>query len=342
MSDIIDRKYIGLISYRLDRFKQVTRDSWNFRCNICGDSQKSKSKARGYLFAKAGRVFYHCHNCKISLPFGKFLKASDPVMYRDYLVEVFGGPRDVPKGKSSIPSIDAATDMKSHFNSIKKDFNLPAIDDLEENHPARKFLMDRNIPEIFFGDLYYADDFKAAVDEFWPENDKNLLEQEHRIVIPFKDAVGSILGFQGRSLDNTGIRYITIKLNTDSAKIFGLDRLDFTKTIYVVEGPFDSLFIDNALATMDSALYTAPELINETNCDYIFVYDNEPRNREVLKTQKKSINKGQKVVVWPKETNGLKDINDMVNAGLDVQSIIDANVYQGPQAMLEFNNWSRI
>ena len=44
------------------------------------------------------------------------------------------------------------------------------------------------------------------------------------------------------------MRYITIMLDEDSPKVFGLDRVNETEPIYIVEGPFDSLFLDNSIA----------------------------------------------------------------------------------------------
>jgi len=333
MSEIIDRKYIALLSPKLDRFKQTGRDSWNFRCPVCGDSKKSQIKARGYLFAKGGRVFYHCHNCQVSLSFNTLLKSMDESLYRDYLLDTFGPPK---KQDPKITQDETKVDMNRFF---KRELDIPRISELPVDHPAVMFLTKRKIPNKYFSELFYADDFKLFVDEFWPENNKKLLEQEHRIVIPFIDAAGSILGIQGRSLSNDGIRYITIKPNADSAKVFGLNRLDFDKTIYVFEGPFDSLFIDNGLATMDSALYTAPHIINHPNGDYVFVYDNEPRNKEVLKSMRKSIKLNQNIVIWPREVDGFKDANKMVEAGIDVTDIIKYNYFDGLHAELEFEKW---
>ena len=338
MSDFIDRKYIALISPHLDKFKQTNRDTWNFRCPICGDSKKNVTKARGYMFSKGGRVFYFCHNCKVSMPFNKFLKSIDEELYRNYLVEVFG-EKPKPKQKTLITLDDARVDMSRFF---RRQINLPSIESLPDDHPARTFLQGRKIPKKYFSQLFYAEDFKSFVDEFWPENGKDLDNQDSRIVIPCKDAAGSILAIQGRTLGSSKIRYITIKPNEDSAKIFGLDRVDLDKTIYVLEGPLDSLFFDNALATMDSALYTAPDLINEHKADFVFVYDNEPRNREVLKSIRKSIRLGQKVVIWPKEVSGLKDPNDMILAGFNPQVLAASHTFQGPQAELEFTMWERI
>lgn len=336
MSDFVDRKYVALLSPRLDRFKQVNTDTWNFRCPICGDSKKNKYKARGYLFSKGGRVHYWCHNCKATPKFHEFLKSMDEELYRQYLVDTFG-----EKPKRNTDTVKVETGTVGMARLFTRSLNIPSIESLPDNHPAKTILRGRKIPEKYFSELFYAEDFKAFVDDFWPENEKELPEQDARIVIPARDAVGSILAIQGRTLGSSKERYITIKPNEDSAKIYGLDHIDFDKTIYVLEGPLDSLFFDNALATMDSALYTAPDIINHKNGDFVFVYDNEPRNRDVLKSIRKSIRLGQKVVIWPKEVSGLKDPNDMVKEGIDVQSLVENRIFQGPQAELELTMWER-
>ena len=122
-------------------------------------------------------------------------------------------------------------------------------------------------------------------------------------------------------------------------KVFGLDLIDFTKPINVVEGPIDSMFLQNSLATMDSALYRVIETVGEH--DYVFIFDNEPRNKDVLKTMRKTINMGRKVVIFPSSIKE-KDINDMVLAGHNIFKIIEARTFQGPRAMLEFEMWSKV
>ena len=61
--DLVDSKFIGLVSSRLQKFKKIKTDLYNFRCPICGDSQKNKSKTRGYLYSVKEDVNFMCHNC---------------------------------------------------------------------------------------------------------------------------------------------------------------------------------------------------------------------------------------------------------------------------------------
>ena len=121
------------------------------------------------------------------------------------------------------------------------------------------------------------------------------------------------------------------------------DLLDVSKPVYVVEGPIDSLFLDNCIATMDAALYHASSLIGLDN-DYVFVYDNEPRNKQIVSNMRKTIELGRKVCIWP-ETIQQKDINDMVLAGNSpavIQHIIDTNTFDGLIATMKMNQWNKI
>ena len=85
--DLVDSKYIGVVSSRLLKFKRVKADLYNFRCPICGDSQKHKNKARGYLYAVKADMNFRCHNCGASMTFSNFLKEVDPVVHKQYIVE---------------------------------------------------------------------------------------------------------------------------------------------------------------------------------------------------------------------------------------------------------------
>jgi hypothetical protein len=87
--DLIDSKYIGLVSVRLEKFKRVKADLYNCRCPICGDSQKNKTKTRGYLYQIKNNTNYKCHNCGVSLSFNNFLKQIDPMLHRQYTLEKF-------------------------------------------------------------------------------------------------------------------------------------------------------------------------------------------------------------------------------------------------------------
>lgn len=334
MSLFLDKKYVSLISIKLERFQQKNDYLWTFRCPHCGDSKKNKLKTRGYFYRKKSNLSFICHNCHSSMSLGNFIKAIDPRLFQEYQMERY---KEESHSNVSKPDFSWAT-AKPVFD--KKIIDLPAISELDENHIARKYVLDRKIPESYYNKLYYAKDFEAFVSESFPNYDKmKLVKNDERLVIPFFDQHGGLLGVQGRTLTSSKMRYVTIKTDDNAEKIYGLERVDFSKPIYVVEGPLDSLFLPNAIATMDSSLSSIISLLG--NYDYIFVHDNEPRNAEITKQIAKSIATGKKVVIWPK-TLTEKDINDMVMASIDVKAVIDAHTYTDLHAKLQFETWRKL
>ena len=217
----------------------------------------------------------------------------------------------------------------------KGDVDLEKISDLNTSHPAREYLEKRGIKALDY--FYYCPKFKA-----WTNQQKktfdNLRQDSPRIIIPFRDKDGRLFGYQGRSLAPTAkMRYITIMLDEDTPKIFGQDRIDYEKPVYIVEGPFDSTFIQNSVAMAGSDV----DIRTYNWSDHIWIYDNEPRNREIINRISKSIDRGDKVVIWPKNILQ-KDINDMILAGHDVQKVVESNVYQKLEANLRLNDWKKI
>ena len=337
MSLYIDKKYVSLLSPKLRNFKQRGEFLWNFSCPVCGDSAKDKTKARGYIYRKKEHIFFMCHNCHTSTTFQKFLKDEDPTLYRDYVLESF-------VQSNTTNTVVDATDFVSKPVFKKQPTLLHSdavrINGLNPYHPARKYLEDRKVP---IDDLWYAEDFANFVSVTFPAHAKTLYK-EPRIIIPFYHKDGHLLGIQGRSLDrHSKIKYITIKSEEENPKIFGWNKLNLDVPIYVVEGPIDSLFLHNCVATMDASLFTAPNIIG-LDKKYIFVYDNEPRNKQIVSNMRKTIGRGFDICIWP-DIIKEKDINEMVLSGLSpaaLQHIIDTNTYEGLIATMKLNQWEKL
>ena len=336
MSLYIDKKFVSLVSRKLERFKQKSEYLWNFRCPVCGDSHKDKLKARGYFYRRKSDLYFTCHNCGTSLSVGNFLKIIDSSLYREYQLERY---KNESSGNVAKPDFTIAK-TKPVFN-IKPKINLPSIALLPSGHIAKEYLKNRKIPAEKLNDIYYADNFKAFVLELLPNYEKTLFE-EKRIVFPFYDEEKNLVGFQGRAIGDSKVKYITVKLDDDNKKVFGLDRVDFSKKVYVVEGPIDSLFLQNSLATMDAQLYNITLLTG--NHDYVFIHDNEPRNPSIVKQMAKTISHGKNIFIWPSDVKE-KDINDWIMTGAtpsEIQSIIDTNTFEGLRAKLEFERWRKV
>lgn len=332
MSSSIDLQYVNLISSRLQKFSSKKVGVYNFRCPYCGDSQKYKNKARGYLFLKKNDLVYKCHNCGVGKSFGGFLKDNAQDLHDEYVMERYkmgltGKGRNVatPKFETSKPVF------------VSKPTGLKKITDLNNSHPAKRYLQARKLPDESLDRLYYVDRFQSWVNtqkKTFPDTTND----HDRIIIPLIDTDGNWFGFQGRSLNpKDKMRYITIMLDDEKPKLFGLDKVNKNETIYVTEGPLDSLFIRNSIAMCGADVHIDNRIYNDT----VWVYDNEPRNQQIVSRISRSIEDGQRVVIWPSVIKE-KDINDMFLAGHDVQKVIESNVYQGLEAKVKFIEWKKV
>lgn len=322
--DFVDQRYINLVSSRLTLFKQKSSNLYNFRCPICGDSQKQKNKARGYFYVVKNNTNFKCHNCGINISFNNFLKQLDVTLHKQYVFEKF---KEGKTGKNFVVETPKLEFSKPVF---KKKLDLPKASEVTI---AKDYLEKRMInPEKFF----FARNFKE-----WTNTQKQTFskidKEESRIIIPLYDFENNIIGFQGRSLVPKSVKYITVMLSEDSPKIYGLNTIKKDEIVYVTEGPFDSTFIRNSIA-----MCGADADISELGFSrVVWIYDNEPRNREILSRISRAIEMGQNVVIWP-STIKEKDINDMVLSGLDVHTVIESNTYSGLEAKLKFTNWKKI
>lgn len=337
MSVFIDRNFLLQISPKLSKFTQKKDDLYNFRCPLCGDSQTNKSKARGYVFRKGNNYFYKCHNCHVCISFYNFLDKVDPELLKEYQLERY------KDGNNNKTDHKAPTFEEFKTKPVfKKALSIPSIESLPEEHYAKTYVRSRKIPEHFYSTLYFAEDFKKFVQDLQIPKD-GLQDNDPRLVIPFYDEDKNLIAFQGRALGESKLRYITVKMNDDGYKVFGLDRIDKEKRIYVTEGPIDSMFVDNAVATADANLPAITRIFDKTQV--VLIFDNEPRNKDIVKKMEECIEDHYQVVIWPPMMESYKDINDMILDGFtedEIQDIIDNNTFVNLRAKIEFMNWNKI
>ena len=322
--DLIDSKYISLVSSRLQKFKKVKPDLYNFRCPICGDSQKNKNKCRGYFYVVKNNTNFKCHNCGASLSFNNFIKKVDVTLHKQYTLEKF---KEGHTGRNFVTEEPEFTFKKPVF---KKKLDLPKA---SENFFAKEYLEKRKLnPDKF----YFTDTFKK-----WTNTKKQTFDStyrdEPRIIIPMYDTSKNLIGFQGRSLTHNSVKYITVMLDDEAPKLYGLESIDENKPIYIVEGPFDSTFVENGVAMCGADV----DVGSFGWSDYIWVLDNEPRNREIVNRVAKLIDRGEKVVIWPNQIIE-KDINDMVLGGQNIMDVLKSSTYHGLEAKVKFNNWKKV
>jgi hypothetical protein len=228
---------------------------------------------------------------------------------------------------------------KTENSESVKIVDLPTLEELNKEHSARKYVEQRQIPKKFYADLYYCEKFKE-----WTNTQKYTFEStdqdEPRIIIPLINH-GKLFGFQGRSLNkNSKVKYITIILDEHHPKIYGLDKIDWEKTVYITEGPFDSMFLNNSIA-MVGADFDRMFFITNFQTDFVMVYDNEKRNKQIVERIEKAIDSNFPVVIWPSDVPE-KDINDMIISGRNVQSMIESNTYSGLEAKTKLISWKRV
>lgn len=327
---MLEEVYIIQMAGQLRNFKKTNVQRYAFSCPICGDSKKETSKARGNLFMYKGEWVYHCFNCDASHKFTTFLKIAFPEFYDDYIYDNFG----YSKRKKVKP-----LDIKTEKPVFKKNDNmLEHLKHVEENDKAWEYCRDRQIPASKILGLYYTDNFKRFVNDYAiPQKFANDEKPDERLVIPFYSANKTLIGLQARALYDTRVKYITIKLIPEADELlYGMDMVDPSKDVYVLEGPIDAMFIDNAVAFAGSSLHTVKGVDNP-----VLVWDNEPRNKEIKKIQRKAIRAGFRVVIWPK-LNAYKDVNDMILNGMKIDAeYLSRNTYQGLDAEVVFEQWSK-
>jgi len=343
----IERKYLLLLSNKLRNFKEKGASIFNFSCPFCGDSQKNKIRARGYLYVKDAKFKYKCHNCGITCNFNFFLEKIDSILHNEYKLEVFKELGQKRRFVAKEPEI------KETYNLEQSTKLLNSLGDLPANHPAVTYVESRQIPKKRWKDLYYVDNFKKYITNTYnldPRRIERLVEDDPRLVMFLTDLQGNITHVNGRSIYPTNYqRYVKLKVVSQQIdrKVFGLSYVSFSKPLYVLEGEIDSMFLPNSVASGDSSLghlANSLKLSQMDDIDVILVYDNEPRNKDIMRQLKESIEVGHKVVIWPIGWKG-KDINEMVKdygkSIQQIQDIIKLNTFKGLEAMLMFSDWSK-
>ena len=329
MSSYIDLKFINDISSRLTLFKKKGDYLFNFRCPHCGDSKKNKTKARGFLYRVKNDMFFKCHNCGTGQSLANFIKFIDPKLYEEYLLERY---------KRSAPSTPRPTftDFKPKFEETNILEKYKKISELDNKHPAKKYLQGRKIPVIHYDKFYLVDKFYELVKKV--KSDIVIKNDHPRLVIPFYDTTGKLFAFQGRAFGKEQPKYLTVKLDESKQKVYGLDTVNLQEHIHIVEGPIDSMFLKNCLAAAGADLTLKIEPDNVT-----YIFDNEPRNKEIIKRMYDVVEKDYNLVVWPNDMRH-KDINDMIISGMsiaEVQTIISKNTFAKLEALTKLSYYKK-
>jgi transcription elongation factor Elf1 len=343
MSLHIDIKYVRLISSRLRNFKQKKDYLFNFSCPFCGDSKKKTTKARGYVYSKKGGLFYSCHNCGIGTNAANLIKQVDSSLHQEYILERYkSGESGVSNFKA--PTFDIPTPKFGKVQKQKIFEYAEWCDKLQSGHFCLTYIENRKIPKKFYSKLLFTNKYKTFIDELVPNHGKELVN-DARLIIPFYNEFDELVAVSGRALETSDfkLKYITVRTQeSDKKLIFGMNTVNTKLLVKIVEGPIDSLFLSNCVASCDSNLSNAAKNIQADN--KVLIYDNEPRNKEIVGLMKKAIKENHSIVIWP-DTIGYKDINEMIQNGMEVseiENIIEENTFCGINALTKFTFWKKV
>lgn len=306
----------------------------NFRCPICHDSEKSKTKRRGWIYQHNGDNYlrYGCFNCNANMSFQRFLKMQDFNLHEQYILEKYRNNVVNERPEADLFKTPAPT--RKYVPNIFE--GLSTIADLKDDHPVRQYIQSRCIPNEFYNKIYYAPKFftwtKGHTDKF------GYIKDDHpRVLLPWISQDGVSFGYSARAFGKEDPKYYRVIVQEGFPTFFGMERVNLNERVYVVEGEIDSLFLDNCIAVGTSALYrfSAAEKIT-------YIPDRDIRNPQIMKVVEKLINTGQKVCMLPDSFT--KDINDAVKDGMtksEITRIIDENSYNGLEAKLYFTKWRK-
>lgn len=357
MALFIDQKYLNIVSVYLENFKKLDTGVWVCRCPICGDSATNKKKTRLYFYTKSQSIFANCKNCDFSSTLGKFIEhvsTSVATEYRkeNYLDKQEGIFKPVKKhldtdltdfGKvASRFSNRVVSDSKVETSSDPFSGKLTKMIDLPETHIAVQYCIKRKIPKSQYHKIYFIEHINeiTKIEEF-REYRERVKGKEPRIVLPFFDMNGNLTGVTCRDLsENSSLRYLTLKVDGAESLIFGVENIDWSRTVYVTEGGFDSMFLDNCIAVGGTGLAK----LNSLGIDkekLVIIFDNQRRQNEVVNIIDKTIKMGYTVLIWSQEIKQ-KDINSMMLAGENYLEQVKNRCYNGLRAKLEFNLWKKI
>ena len=343
MSIHIDLKYTNLLSHRFEKFARKDNYLFNVRCPLCGDSKKNKSKMRGYIYRKGNNLFYKCHNCNAGTSLGNLIKFIDANIYKEYILERYKAGES---GNSNFkdPSFNIPPQRFDKLEKSKLFEHAEWCDKLPTGHFCLEYLQNRKIPQQWYSKLLFTQHYKQFCDALIPNHGKQISD-DARLIIPFYDVYDNLIAVSGRALETSDykLRYVTLRTDDSKEKlVFGMDRVSVHEPVKIVEGPIDSLFLSNCIASGDANLSLIAKNISANK--KVLIFDNQPRNKELVKMMQDAINLNYDVVIWP-STIEEKDINEMVMSGIspdEIERIISSNTFTGLRAQMKFVSWKKI
>lgn len=345
---ILRIKYLRMLNLR--NFDEK-RGHVIFSCPICGDSERNKRSARGYVLGidDSEKCVYYCHNCNVSISYKNLLKSVSERVFQLYKDEF----------KKSLLTQFKNRKKTFKINSISKAPNKPLVDDrrvfkhkliynvgqLDKTHTAALYLTKRNIPEMNHKRLFYIDTNPYVIfrDIFGSDkyDDKyDLKINRESIVIPHYNDKNEPIGMTVRNLSaDSPIRYIKLMTSESEQYFYNQEGLDWQQKTYILEGQMDVLSFSNncqiiAMCSTNNKLSTIPKNVIKKNIVYCF--DNEYDNKNIQCSINSIAEAGHGVFIWPSEFR-CKDFNDLKMTGksdIEMKKIINNNTYYGKMILM--------
>lgn len=338
----IDRKWISIIGQQIERFHWTKDNVANCRCFICGDSQKSKTKARGYFYEYNNKYWYKCHNCGLPLPVDSIIRNYFPAQYADYkleLLDIGDSPANNAHGQQDSKPLPKRKDAIDLTNAP-----VECAKNIEHDHEMIQYIWQRGIPKKHWNELYYTNNFRDCIVQMTGNKNYRRLPRDPRMLLFLMDQNQRIFGVQGRKISNQGNspKYITIKFDEDAPKLYGLHRLDKSRFMVVVEGPIDSLYLPNAVALCGGDV--GHSLKPFKGRDVYVALDNEPRNYDTVQRMKRALDMGFKVTFWSVDPSLANDIEEIRHAygRSRLFKEIAYNSFSGMEGLTELHTWKRV
>lgn len=333
----IEQKYISLLGSQFRNFKRKTPNLWEFSCPLCGDSLTNKRKARGYIFPKGQKYRFMCHNCGSSMLFTKLLEATNPNLYREFRLEKFRDKVEEEKKEEKQKEPEFTVLKKSAIERICR-----KVSTLEPDHPARQYLENRKLPQHRIDSLFYTENLAVFAEIFPKYAEVKFPKKEPRIVIPIYNRQKELVGITARAIGPSQLRYVMMRRSDEEPLIYNLDKIDMAKKVYAFEGAFDSMFVENSVAVDGADFNKLSSIVPKAQL--IVVFDNQPRNGELLKRIDKIVDTGYSMFIWPE--NYSKDMNQNVIDGKiipdSITELIENNTYSGLTLRLKLSKWKKL
>lgn len=269
-----------------------TSEFYNIKCNVCGDSDKDVYKKRGFLLKTSDPWVYYCHNCNESTTVVKWMKEHFPVNYKNLMTDI------IRYNKSHNPNFEDNYNFKRKTSGSERDEkeDVKPFRPLTEFEDCVEYCESRKIPREVYEKWYYS-----------PSGIYN-----GRIIVCFyRDGKKKPYYFQARAFNNkNGVKYLS--RFGDHNSIYNYFNVDPDKPVIILEGPIDSIFVENSIAV--TGLKLKDEKLKKFPKRY-FILDND---KSGYKEAVKLLQKRCWVFNWKKFLKdhpcdgSVKDVNDFI------------------------------